>query len=101
MKHPNLLLLAAVGPVVAWSAWRPYDRFTWWIEVLPVFLGFLALFIAQARSWRFSNLALWLIALHMILLLVGGHYTYARVPVGDWANGLIGGNRNHYDRLAI
>ncbi|MBM3863677.1 MAG: DUF2238 domain-containing protein [Verrucomicrobia bacterium] len=99
MKHPNLLLLAAVGPVVAWSAWRPYDRFTWWLEVLPVFLGFLALFIAQARSWRFSNLALWLIALHMILLLVGGHYTYARVPVGDWANGLIGGNRNHYDRL--
>jgi putative membrane protein len=99
MKHPNLWLLAAIAPVIAWSAWRPDDWLTWWLEVLPVFLGFLALFIAQARGWRFSGLSLWLIAIHMIVLLVGGHYTYAKVPLGEWASDLIGGSRNHYDRL--
>ncbi|MBC8126566.1 MAG: DUF2238 domain-containing protein [Gloeobacteraceae cyanobacterium ES-bin-144] len=69
------------------------------MEVTPVFLGFIALFIAQARSWRFSNFALCLIAFHMIVLLVGGHYTYARVPAGDWLGSVLGFERNHYDRL--
>ncbi len=98
--HPNFLLLGVIAPVVAWSAWFPYDRVTWWLEVIPVFLGFIALFIAQAKTgWRFSNLAMVLIALHMIVLLVGGHYTYARVPAGAWAGDLMGWQRNHYDRL--
>ncbi len=98
--HPNFLLLGVIAPVVAWSAWFPYDRVTWWLEVIPVFLGFIALFIAQAKTgWRFSNLAIVLIALHMIVLLVGGHYTYARVPAGAWASDLMGWQRNHYDRL--
>jgi len=98
--HPNFLLLAIVTPVMAWSAWRPFDRLTWWMEVAPVFLAFIALFIAQAKSgWRFSSLALLLMAVHMIVLLVGGHYTYARVPLGDWLGALLGWERNHYDRL--
>ena len=95
----NLLLLAAIVPVIAWSAWHPYDRATWWMEVTPVFLGFIALFIAQSKGWRFSNFAIGLIGLHMTLLLVGGHYTYARVPAGDWLAGVTGGARNCYDRL--
>jgi putative membrane protein len=67
---------------------------------MPVFLGFAALFIAQAKcGWRFSSLAQVLIGLHMIMLIVGGHYTYARVPAGDWVSGLLGFERNHYDRL--
>ena len=98
--HPNFLLLAFVVPVLAWSAWHPFDTLTWWLEVAPVFLGFTALFIAQARSgWRFSNLALALIAIHMIILIVGGHYTYARVPLGNWAAETFHLGRNHYDRL--
>ena len=98
--HPNILLLVVIAPLIAWSAWQPYDRLTWWLEVIPVFLGFAALFIAQMKSgWRFSNLAMVLIALHMIVLLVGGHYTYARVPLGDWVGDLFGWQRNHYDRL--
>ena len=98
--HPNQLLLAIIAPVTVWSAWLPFDRLTWWMEVVPVFIAFIALFIAQARSgWRFSNLAMGLIAFHMIILLVGGHYTYARVPLGDWVGGLFGWERNHYDRL--
>ncbi len=97
--HPNILLLAAIAPVFAWSAWRPYDRLTWWLEVTPALLAFVALFIAQRKGWRFSSLVMWLIGLHMLVLLVGGHYTYARVPLGDWVESLLGNGRNHYDRL--
>ena len=97
--HPNFLLLAAIAPVFAWSLWRPYDRLTWWLEVLPVMLAFAALFLAHRKGWRFSTLVTWLIGLHMAVLLVGGHYTYARVPLGDWLENLLGNGRNHYDRL--
>jgi putative membrane protein len=65
-----------------------------------VFLGFIALFIAQGKSgWRFSNMALVLLAIHMVILIVGGHYTYARVPLGNWAAETFHFSRNHYDRL--
>jgi putative membrane protein len=97
--HPNFLLLAAIAPLLAWSAYDPYDRLTWWLETAPVFLGFATLFIAQSRGWRFSWLVTVLIGLHMALLTVGGHYTYARVPFGDWVSGWFGWERNHYDRL--
>ena len=97
--HPNLMLLAAILPVLIWSGVNPYDRTTWWLEVGPVFIGFIAVFIAQARAWRLSNFALVLLGLHMIVLIVGGHYTYARVPAGDWAKEAFDLSRNHYDRL--
>lgn len=72
---------------------------TWWLEVIPVFLGFIALLVAQAKGWRFSTLALALIGFHMIVLLIGGHYTYALVPAGDWISDFFGFHRNHFDRL--
>jgi putative membrane protein len=98
--HPNILLLAVIAPLLGWSAWRPYDRLTWWLEVAPVLLGFAALFIAQVKSgWSFSRFAMVLIALHMMVLIVGGHHTYARVPLGEWVGDLFGWQRNHYDRL--
>ena len=97
--HPNILLLAAMVPLLAWSAWQPYDRTTWWLETAPVFMGFAALFIAQLRGWRFTWLVTVLIGLHMALLTVGGHYTYARVPAGNWVSEWFGWQRNHYDRL--
>jgi putative membrane protein len=97
--HPNLLLLIAMLPVLAWSGWHPYDRTTWWLEVAPVFIGFIAIFIAQAKGWRFSNFALVLLGLHMVVLMVGGRYTYALVPIGDWAKETFDLSRNHYDRL--
>ena len=97
--HPNALLLCAMLPILAWSGWEPYDRITWWLEVCPVFIGFIALFIAQAKGWRLSNLALVLVGLHMAVLTVGGHYTYALVPAGDWAKETFDLSRNHYDRL--
>jgi putative membrane protein len=97
--HPNFILLIVMLPILGWSVWYPYDQITWWLEVCPVIGGFIALFIAQSKNWRFSNFSIVLIGLHMILLMVGGHYTYARVPIGDWAKEAFDLSRNHYDRL--
>jgi putative membrane protein len=97
--HPNYHLLLAVLPMLAWSGWQPHDRLTWWLEVFPVFAGFIALFFAQAKGWRLSHFALVLIGLHMIVLIVGGKYTYALVPAGDWVSEVFGFSRNQYDRL--
>ncbi len=87
-----------LAPLVAWSAWGPKDRFTWWLETGPVFV---ALGLAWAVRTRFalSRLLLGLLWLHAVLLLVGGHYTYAEVPLGDWVRELCGGTRNNYDKL--
>lgn len=98
-SRPNLLLFLLILPWIAWSAWQPYDMLTWWLETLPVFIGFIALWVAARRGWRLSGLALVLVGLHMILLLVGGHYTYALTPPGEWMKAWLGSGRNHYDRV--
>jgi putative membrane protein len=94
----HLALLSIVAAVTAWSGWQPYDRFTWWLEVSPVFAG-IAILLATYRRFRFTTLCYALIALHMCVLCVGGHYSYARVPAFDWLRPLFGWERNHYDRL--
>lgn len=99
ISRPTLVLFLAVLPWILWSAWRPYDRLTWWLEVIPVFIGYAALFIGERKGWRFSNFVLVWLGLHMVLLLVGGHYTYALTPLGDWMKDWFGFTRNHYDRI--
>lgn len=94
----HFVLLAAVLAVLLWSGLAPYDRLTWWLEVAPTLLGLAALGLTW-RRFRFSDLVLALIALHMIILCVGGKYTYARVPIGDWFRDWFDLHRNHYDRL--
>ena len=94
----HLTLLAGVVVVLAWSAWQPYDRLTWWLEVLPALAALVVLF-AIYRRFEFTTLTYTLIALHMCVLFVGGHYTYARVPLFDWLRPIFGWHRNHYDRL--
>lgn len=89
------LLLA---PLLAWSAVRPHDHFTWLLEVLPVLLG-LPLAFALHRRFPLSTLLLGFLWWHSVLLVVGGHYTYARVPLGDWAMDWFGWTRNNYDKL--
>ncbi len=91
-------LLASVLAVLAWSGVGPYDRFTWVLEVTPAILG-LGVLAATWKRFRLTDLALALIALHMILLCVGGKYTYERVPLGNWAKDVFHLARNHYDRL--
>lgn len=91
-------LLAAVFAVILWSGVAPKDRMTWWLEVAPALLGLAVLFLTR-KKFRFTSLLQTLIALHMILLAVGGHYTYAEVPLGSWFAEAFSLGRNHYDRL--
>jgi hypothetical protein len=79
----HFALLCIVAVVLGWSGWRPYDRFTWWLEVAPGLVGILVL-LATYRRFQFTSLVYTLIALHICVLCVGGHYTYARVPAFDW-----------------
>ena len=93
-----LSLLAAVTTALAVSGIQPYDRLTWWLEVLPVLVA-APLLIATYRRFPLTPLVYWLIAIHSVILVVGGHYTYARVPLGFWMQDWFGFERNHYDRI--
>ena len=84
--------------VLAWSAWQPHDYPTWWLEVLPALVA-LALLAATRSFFPLTPLAYWLILFHAVVLMVGGHYTYAEVPLGDWVAEWTGGARNNYDKL--
>lgn len=97
-SRTHLALLVTVAAVIFWSGWRPYDRFTWWLEVSPGLAG-IAILLATYRRFRFTTFCYVLIALHICVLCVGGHYTYARVPVFDWLRPIFAWQRNHYDRL--
>ena len=91
-------LLAAVLAVLVWSGIAPHDRFTWLLEVAPTIIG-LAILIPTHRSFPLTPLVYTLIALHMAILCVGGKYTCALVPAGDWFRDAFHLSRNHYDRL--
>jgi putative membrane protein len=97
-RTSHIALLFIVAIVFSWSGWRPHDRFTWWLEVTPGLVG-IVLLLATYRRFQFTTLCYTLIALHICVLCVGGHYTYARVPVFDWLRPIFGWQRNHYDRL--
>jgi putative membrane protein len=84
--------------VLTWSAWRPHDYPTWWLEVLPALVAFLLLAFTY-KSFPLTPLLYLLILLHAIILMIGGHYTYAEVPAGDWLRDLTHGSRNNYDKL--
>jgi putative membrane protein len=91
-------LLALLAIVLVWSAVHPHDYFTWFLEVFPALIG-LVLLVATARRFPLTPLLYTLLFLHATILCVGGHYTYALVPLGEWARGALGLARNDYDRL--
>ena len=91
-------LLLLFFAVLVWSAIRPHDYFTWWLEVFPALIG-LVLVIATARKFPLTPLLYTLLVLHAIILMVGGHYTYAEVPLGFWMERAFGFARNNYDRI--
>jgi len=93
-----LVLLALAGLVLIVSGIRPFDRVTWWLEVAPVLIGAPVL-VATFSRFRLSPLLYRLLFLHAVILMVGGHYSYARVPVGFWLQDWLDLSRNHYDRL--
>ena len=85
--------------ILIWSGVGPYDRFTWILEVFPGVVGIILAGYFVMKH-RITNIAVLAIALHSIILFVGGRYTYARVPMGDWVSEVMGWDRNHYDRFA-
>lgn len=82
--------------ICIWSFIAPKDRLTWWMEALPALVAF-ALLAATWHLFAFTRLAYWLILVHAIILLVGGHYTYAEVPAFNWLRDMLGTARNSYD----
>jgi putative membrane protein len=94
-----LILLALTAVALIASGIRPYDRATWYLEVAPVVIG-AAVLITTYRRFPLTPLLYRLIFVHALVLILGGHYTYARVPVGFWAQDLFDLARNHYDRFA-
>jgi len=93
---PVLLGLVAVALLA--SALAPYDRATWWMEVAPVLIV-APLLVATHRRFPLTPLLQVLIAAHALVLIVGGSWTYARVPVGFWLQDLLALDRNPYDRI--
>jgi putative membrane protein len=92
----TLLALLAVALVL--SGVQPRDRFTWFLEVAPVLVG-VPILIATYRRFPLTPLAYRLLFFHALILIVGGHYTYAEVPLGFWMKEAFGFARNHYDRI--
>ena len=93
-----LVWLSVYLAVLIWSAIEPHDYFTWTLEVFPALIG-LVILAATYRTFPLTALAYGLILAHCIILMVGGHYTYAKVPLFDWLGEVLQSERNNYDKL--
>ena len=96
-KLPVILGLLALAALVV-SALHPHDYPTWALEVFPVFIA-APLLLWTRRSFPLTPLLYFLIFVHAVILMAGGHYTYAEVPLGRWMQEAFGFHRNHYDRI--
>ena len=94
----KIVWLTLFFAVLLWSGIAPKDYFTWSLEVAPSIIGLMVL-IASYRKFPLSKLTYGLILLHCIVLMIGGHYTYAEVPLFDTFAEWFGWGRNHYDKL--
>ena len=93
-----IILLSIIILSLFFSAVGPYERGTWFLEVVPVLIGIPILFFTFKR-FPLTTLTYRLLTIHALILILGGHYTYARVPLGYWVQDLFDLSRNHYDRL--
>ena len=97
-RRRAVVWVAIFVAALIWSAVEPRDYLTWLLEVSPALAGAIVL----AWTWhRFplTSLVYWLILVHAIILMIGGHYTYAEVPLFDWIGRVLGESRNNYDKL--
>lgn len=84
--------------ILIYSGLNPQDRFTWFLEVFPVIIGSVA-FLVTYKNFRFTNLVYMLVWVHACILIIGGHYTYAEMPLFNWLKDTFELSRNYYDRL--
>lgn len=91
-------MLVLTGAALVWSGIAPKDYPTWILEVSPAVIGAVLLLLTY-RRFRFSDFAYAVMTAHALVLIVGGHYTYAEVPLFDWLKEPLGWQRNNYDKL--
>ena len=84
--------------VLVWSGIEPRDYVTWALEVAPAVIGAVVLWFTRER-FPLTPLVYVLVLVHCVILMVGGHYTYAEVPLGEWVRDAFDGSRNNYDKL--
>jgi len=94
----HLAFLGFALLVFSWSAILPHDYFTWFLEVLPAIAG-IGILIATYNRFRFTTLVYFLVMIHGVIVMVGGHYTYAEVPLGYWMKEVFHQTRNNYDKV--
>lgn len=97
-REPLILLIVVCAVFVALGIAPKADRMTWLLENIPVMIG-VPVLVATCRSFPFTPLTYRLIAIHAVILMVGGYYTYEKVPIGTWVSDAFSLGRNHYDRL--
>jgi putative membrane protein len=94
---PWALLVSGLA-VLVWSGWAPYDRATWWAETLPATAA-AVLLVVTYRRFPLSTVSYVLIWFFALILMLGGHWTYAKVPIGNWVRDALDLQRNPYDRF--
>ncbi len=97
-KYYHVIWLLVFFSVFIWSAITPHDYLTWFLEVLPAVIGFI-LVLFTYRQFRLTDMLYWLILLHAVILMIGGHYTYAEVPLFNLIRDKFELSRNHYDKI--
>jgi putative membrane protein len=95
-KYYILIILFFAG--FAWSGINPHDYFTWILEVFPAIIGFIILALTF-KKFRFTYLTYVFILIHCYILFIGGHYTYAEVPLFNWLRDVLHQSRNNYDKV--
>jgi len=98
MDKTKKIMLAIFFIALIISGIKPHDYFTWFLEVIPALLA-LAILAVTYKKFQFSNFIYGFILFHLIILIIGGHYTYALTPIGFWIQDLFDFSRNHYDRF--
>lgn len=98
MRAKRVTWIAIFVIVLAWSGVGPMDYLTWAMEVVPAVVGAAVLWTTR-NSFPLTSLTYILILIHCIILMIGGHYTYAEVPLGDWVRDLFDHSRNNYDKV--
>ena len=94
--HLSLLLIFIIAFIVSYIGCK--EVFTWFLECIPAFLGVIVLLVSY-KSFRFSDFTYWMILIHCLILIIGGHYTYAEVPLFDWIKEVFNQSRNNYDKV--
>ena len=98
VNYWHIILLIIFFIVFVWSMIHPKDLFTWFLEVFPAIVGVVVIVQTYSR-FKFTTFVYTLILIHTIILMIGGHYTYAEMPLFNWIRDIFGLSRNYYDRL--